>query len=186
MTNTNIYQEMCKVTEKELEKKEETSNPNAGIEEWWKNITKDLPKITSEKMQIDLGLDFSSLANSDSTLLEEKKIEVKEQLSEEIARFIVRGISVLIALVIANIIVWIVGSMVKSVGRVPVIREVNSLLGIAAGAVEGFLIIWILMYIGVCISNTTIGQGMIQDIYESQFLTYLYQHNLIMAFVATI
>ena len=118
--------------------------------------------------------------------IQDAKTQIREQVAIRIAEFILQGIAVLVAFILAEIIVAIVGGIVKSVGRVPVVKEVNSFLGIVAGAVEGLLVIWILMYVVACVCSTALGERIISDIDASAFLSYLYDHNLIMVFVSTI
>jgi hypothetical protein len=97
---------------------------------------------------------------------------------------VIQGIAVLLAFVIAEIAVLIVGILVKGLGRAPVIRQVNGLFGLLAGAVEGFLIVWILMFLAACLGSTSFGQTVIAEIYQNAFLVFLYEHNLITALVS--
>lgn len=103
----------------------------------------------------------------------------------KIADFMMQGIAVFIAFVIAQIIVLIVGYFVKGARKAPGLGQVNGFLGLVAGPAEGFLVVWIIMYAAACISTTTLGQGLLAGIDQSKFLTYLYDHNLVMAFLST-
>ena len=79
----------------------------------------------------------------------------------------------------------IVGYFVKGARKAPGLGQVNGFLGLVAGAAEGFLVVWIIMYAAACISTTTLGQGLLAGSDQSKFLTYLYDHNLVMAFLST-
>ena len=70
-----------------------------------------------------------------------------------------------------------------AVGDAPVISGINGLLGFLAGAVQGFLYVWILMYLVALTGATAFSQQIITYIYQNAFLVYLYQHNAVMAIV---
>lgn len=104
-------------------------------------------------------------------------------VAEEIADFILHGISFFIAMAIAMIALHLISRIFRIVSRIPVLRGVNRYLGMALGAVYGILIIWIAFYlIAICSSSET-GAALISYIYESEFLTYLYENNLIITLV---
>lgn len=95
--------------------------------------------------------------------------------------YVMRGIAILIAFIIAQLIVWIVGNMINTVAEAPVIRGVNGMLGLLTGLLKGLLYVWIFMYMVALTATVPFSAGIVTDIYENTFLTYLYQHNIILA-----
>lgn len=178
-SNTKVYDKVYEKTADHLERKALEEGEQHSLEEWWDTLTDGMPRNISDSLLVDVKTEVSNN-------VADAKMQILEQVAVRITDFILQGIAVLIAFVLAEIIVSIVGGIVKSVGKVPVIKEVNSFLGIIAGAVEGVLVIWILMYIVACICGTALGERIISDIDASTFLSYLYHHNLIMVFVSTI
>lgn len=184
--NTKAYDTIYEKTSEHLEKRVNETSASQGIENWWDSLTQGLPKQTINNIKTDLKLDFGDKEFLDTGLIDTKKQQVMDDLAVKISDFIIQGISVLIAFVIARILVGIVGGIVKAVGRIPVVNGVNGFFGMIAGAVEGFLVIWLLMYLVACASGTTVGQGIAMDISNSRFLSYLYNHNLLMSIISTL
>ena len=140
--------------------------------------------LQSLKTQSDLTVDQFGGATGILQLSDGTRT-LQQMLCHQIADFMMQGIATIVSLIIAQIIVLVVGFFVKGARRAPGIGHINGLLGLVAGAAEGFLVIWIIMYVAACVSTTTFGQGVILGVEQSTFLTYLYQHNLFMAFVST-
>ncbi|MCI8993807.1 MAG: CvpA family protein [Eubacterium sp.] len=104
---------------------------------------------------------------------------VYAQASAMIARAIVNGISFLIALIIGALIVAIIRKLLDLLTDLPGLKTVNRALGVVAGAVQGLIIVWVLLYIvGIVAGFDTTG-GMMAMINESKLLTWLYDNNLL-------
>ena len=91
------------------------------------------------------------------------------QVSVGMADFILNGISFFIAFAI--------------VSRIPIIRGINKYLGTVAGAIYGFVVVWIAFYVIALCSTSEVGGALISYIYESPFLTYIYENNLIVTLI---
>lgn len=104
---------------------------------------------------------------------------VYAQASAMIARAIVNGISFLVALIIGALIVAIIRKLLDLLTDLPGLKTVNRALGVVAGAVQGLIIVWVLLYIvGIVAGFDTTG-GMMAMINESKLLTWLYDNNLL-------
>ncbi len=108
---------------------------------------------------------------------------IYEQVSSEIADFILNGISSFIALALAMIILHFISRVLRVVSKIPVIRGINRYLGTAAGAIYGMMIVWIGFYLIAICSTSEIGTALTTYIYESPFLTYIYENNLVVTLV---
>ena len=184
--NTKVYDKVYEKTEQYIQQKEDNIAQESGLEEWWAYLTEGMPQNILEKLQTKMMFQTPSDDALELTTPDQTKQKIKDDLVRQVADFVIQGIAVIVTFVIAEIFVVIVTGLVKSIGKLPVIRGVNNFLGIIAGAVEGFIIIWIVMYIVAFTCSTTIGQGILADINASRFLTYLYNHNLVVAFIATL
>lgn len=183
--NTHIYDKVYEKTGEYIQKKVDSVEQNTGIAEWWDAVTRDIPKIAIKDLRAKVAFQIPENV-ADGAATDEMMEKFKEDLVLQISDFALQGIAVLMSFVIAEIFVAIARGLVESMGKLPVIREVNNFLGIIAGAVEGFIVIWILMYMTACACGTTIGQMFLANINASAFLTYLYQHNLIFAIISTL
>ena len=69
------------------------------------------------------------------------------------------------------------------VSRIPIIRGINKYLGTVAGAIYGFVVVWIAFYVIALCGTSEVGGALISYIYESPFLTYIYENNLIVTLI---
>lgn len=108
---------------------------------------------------------------------------ISQAISQKLLDFMIRGIAVLIAFIVAQLVVWFVGNIISAVGDAPIVSGINGFLGFAAGAVQGFLYVWILMYLVSLTSASGFSQQIIAYIHQNSFTEYLYQHNIILAII---
>lgn len=92
-----------------------------------------------------------------------------------------RSIAFVLVLLIAGIAFHILATVLDLVAKLPVIGEVNHLLGGAAGLLKGVLLVWLAFAFIAMGSATSVGTGLISFIYESEFLVWLYENNLVLS-----
>lgn len=114
-----------------------------------------------------------------SNQVSQVKNNIVTGVADTVASYIIRGVACLIAFVIAKIICWIVYAIIKYVQDIPVIHGVCSWIGMLLGAVKGFFITWLFMFIVSITAQTAFGQYFIPMIEKSAFLTFLYENNLL-------
>lgn len=108
---------------------------------------------------------------------------VYEQIAEEMAGFVMQGLAFVITVITARILLHIISQLLGIVSHIPVIKGINRTLGLFAGAVYGIFIIWIAFYIVALCGTSETGALIVSYIYESPFLTQLYENNLILILV---
>ena len=109
---------------------------------------------------------------------------IYEQAGDQMAGIIIAIVSFLIALIFACIIVWLIGKATDVVNKIPVIKGINRFLGFFAGGLEGFIIVWLFFMFVSIISGSRLGQDLIQNINNNDFLVFLYDHNAVLAIVS--
>lgn len=102
-----------------------------------------------------------------------------DEIAKGMAGFIVEGISFFIALIAAGVIGYFISQLLGIVSRIPIIRGVNKTLGIFAGGVYGLILVWIAFYLIALGSTSELGEMLIAYIYQSPFLQFLYENNLV-------
>ena len=105
------------------------------------------------------------------------------QVSVGMADFILNGISFFIAFAVGMIVLHFFSGILGIVSRIPIIRGINKYLGTVAGAIYGFVVVWIVFYVIALCGTSEVGGALISYIYESPFLTYIYENNLIVALI---
>lgn len=91
-----------------------------------------------------------------------------------------RVIAFVLVLLIALISFHLLSVILKVVEKLPLIGGINRTLGLFAGLVKGFLIIWLAFAIIAMAGTTEIGVALISYIYESPLLVWIYENNLIL------
>ncbi len=100
-------------------------------------------------------------------------------IAQELAKAAIKGISTILCVILGIILIIILDKLIKAIGLVPGVRDVNRLLGVIAGLMEGMLVIWLIMYIADCFSASVMGRFVIDNSENNQILYFIYQNNII-------
>ena len=103
-----------------------------------------------------------------------------DTVGDKAADWILAGIAFFLALILALIIVHIIGKALDIANRIPIVKGINRTLGIFAGLMQGFIIIWLAFLFLALIAGTSIGEICINYVNENIFLKYLYYHNALL------
>lgn len=103
-----------------------------------------------------------------------------EAVGSKAADVILSGIAFFITLILALILVNIIGKALDIVNKIPIIKGINRTLGIFAGVLQGFIIIWLIFMFLAMISGTSYGKICIDYIDSNPFLEYLYYNNVLL------
>lgn len=108
---------------------------------------------------------------------------VYRELAKGMADFILQGIAFFIALSVGALAAILISGFIGIISKIPVISGINRICGLFAGMVNGILLVWVAFYIIALFGASEKGAALISYIYESRFLTYLYEHNPILAVI---
>lgn len=111
--------------------------------------------------------------------LEEYNIYGKAAVS--MAELMIKGISFVLAVILGSILSAIIVKLIGFISSLPLIGFADSLLGLAAGAVNGLLVVWFVFYLIATWSTTEFGATVLSYIYANEFLITLYEKNIILA-----
>lgn len=109
-----------------------------------------------------------------------EKTGTYEMLADSLSHFIVNGIAFFAALVLASIALFILARVLNVIAMLPLIRNVNHLLGVLAGFVQGMVLLWLFLYLVAICCTSSFGIKMLDYINQSELLSYLYNHNLVL------
>ena len=137
---------------------------------------------------------FAAIADKvPEELLENLKIQATELTDELIdshglynktaiamAELFIQGISAFVAIVLGVIISIMFSAVLGFIAHLPIIGFANRILGLAAGAVNGLLVVWIVFYLVAVLCATEVGSTIITQIYENEMLLYLYENNIVL------
>lgn len=97
------------------------------------------------------------------------------------ADLVIQGIAAIVAMIGGIVVSMLISAVLGVVTRLPLIGSANKILGLAAGAVNGLLIVWFAFYLVAVLCTTKFGSAIIAHIYASGFLTFLYENNMILS-----
>lgn len=109
-----------------------------------------------------------------------EKTGVYQEMAADMADFITYGISFFAALIFCVIIVHFLKGVLDVVSKIPVLKGVNRILGLIAGGLQGLIAAWLFFYLLTIFQTTGIGQICLPMIYQSEFLTTLYENNMLL------
>lgn len=113
-----------------------------------------------------------------------KKLGVSS-FSEYISNFVagagISALSYIIVFLVIYIALRVVFTVLNIVALLPFLKGVNKLAGAALGAVQAVVYVWVFFAIATAAMSTSWGMAVLILIGKSQFLTFLYHYNFIMA-----
>lgn len=130
--------------------------------------------------------------NVKELLLENNNYEVYDLLEvggfyDYVGAYVTKMIINALSYLITFITVWAVMKMILTalniIASLPVLRGINKLAGGVLGAAEGVVIVWVIFLAATVFCSGSLGQQIFAMIQESDLLTYLYTHNILMEVV---
>lgn len=127
------------------------------------------------------------------SLMENNTVEVyasmqvedfEEYVCRQITNVIINSIAFVVVLVVAVVVLWFVCNALNILAKLPLLRQLNTTAGLAAGLAEGVLLVWILFAVLTMFVGSEFGQDAMEMIAENQFLDFLYKNNLVSKFIA--
>lgn len=100
-------------------------------------------------------------------------------IASELTEAAIKGISTIICVISGILIIFLLDKLIKAIGFVPGVRDINRFMGILAGFLEGILLIWLIMFIADCFPTSTYGRFIIENTENDQMLYFIYQNNII-------
>lgn len=180
--NTDIYNKVVAYCEEAIREKAEQE-----IEE----SDGDMPALTenelfaaiAEKLPEDLLQNIKEQAEELTGDLMEN-YGLYEKTAVTMADLVLKGISTLAAMLAGAILSAFISVILGFIAKLPLIGFANRILGLAAGAANGLLIVWLAFYLVAVLCTTQLGGEVITHINANEFLTYLYENNPILSILA--
>ena len=90
----------------------------------------------------------------------------------------------MITLVLAIIALALLCKTLDLLAKLPVLRQINTVAGLAAGIAEGLLLVWVLFAILTMFAGSEFGKDALAMIGENPLLDFLYKNNLVSKYIA--
>lgn len=108
----------------------------------------------------------------------------EEYVCRQITNVIINAIAFVITLILAIIALAILCNALNLLAKLPLLKQINATAGLAAGVVEGLLVVWILFVILTVFAGTEFGSEAMGMIAENPLLDFLYKNNMVSKFIA--
>lgn len=103
----------------------------------------------------------------------------EEYIADSMAKLIINFISFLILYCAFRILLNVLISVFDLLRKLPVIHEMDNLLGLTLGVIEGILFIWILCLVLMACAGTSTGREIYAIVKNNDFLRFFYENNLL-------
>ena len=124
-------------------------------------------------------MDKAAEAGSDAVHQALADSGVYQAMAQKITHFIISLIACIVTYVVVYLVLHIILNVLDLVVKLPVLKGINRFMGMLAGGVKGFLIVWVAFYLIHIMAATEWGTRLVTYIRENEFLAFLYQHNLL-------
>ncbi|MCI9378716.1 MAG: CvpA family protein [Eubacterium sp.] len=104
---------------------------------------------------------------------------IYEGIAAKAAGYLLKGVSFLAVMLVIGILMSLLWHILDVASHLPVIEGANKMLGAAAGALKGFMIVWGIFSVVRLCSGTQIGEMALGWIEESVLLKNLYEYNFL-------
>lgn len=111
---------------------------------------------------------------------------VNQAVAEQVAHLAVDAMAYVAAFLVCVILLHFVAKALDVVSRIPILRGMNSMLGLVAGLSQGLVIVWIFFWVVDSVYPYLFGAPCMDMILSNWFLHVLYQHNLLTKVIAGI
>lgn len=151
-----------------------------------------LPEKTEERRIIE-GLELPEQLKT--LLIENNNGEVYKMMGVELFRdyvggyladIIVRCITFAVLFVMVFVLLRVLVIWLDLIAKLPILSGLNQMAGAVLGGTEALIFLWVACLIFTALSGTGAGASVMRQIHESQWLSWIYNHNVLSYLVFSI
>ncbi len=144
-------------------------------------LTKDAQDEAIKQLQLPKVIE-EQLLKSDKDILKEgiKASRLNENIARALTNMIMQVICFAITFLIFKVGVRVLMQTLGILSRLPVIKDVNRMLGGALGFAEGMIIVWILCIVVTALGGIPMGQDILSTIKGNALLSFIYNSNILL------
>lgn len=107
----------------------------------------------------------------------------EDYVCRQITNVIINAIAFMITLILAVIALVFLCNTLNLLAKLPLLRQINAIAGLAAGVAEGVLLVWVLFVILTMFAGSEFGRDALGMITENPLLEFLYENNMVSKFI---
>ncbi|MBE5960234.1 MAG: CvpA family protein [Lachnospiraceae bacterium] len=155
------------------------------LEDLGNKITDQISFVDS--LPIPASMKTSIIENNNSDTYAQMAVDnFTAYITHAVANIILNAIAFIVTFLVIIIVLNIVCSVLNIISKLPILNQINKTAGMLVGIAQGLIIIWVLGILVTVFSGSTMGQEIFKMINENEFLSFLYDNNLILRFIANV
>ncbi len=141
--------------------------------------------LTIESYDLPDILKTSLIKNNTAQMYQSLMVTIFEDyIAGYLAKLIINAISFIGMFLMLTIFLWFVLFSADIIARIPIIKGLNKILGAAAGFVKALIIVWVFFFVVIIFFGNEIGNTMMTEVKDSQFLSFLFNCNILLRFIS--
>lgn len=149
------------------------------------NAIPDNQILTVNSYDLPDVLKSNLLINNTKEMYEKLFVNIfEEYVSAYLAKTAINAMSFVILFVLLFVAFKILLHVVDLISKIPVIKGLNKMAGAIIGLMEALVIVWVFFFIAVIFIGDNSGSVLFKMITDSKFLSYLFNSNILMKFIA--
>ncbi len=167
VNRTDVYEKLSEKCTQAVEKK-------------YQSHTKEEDPENEDEVLEGANISLPFAVKATMNVLNQGKASVEglyEKAGRTVAMWILCALSFVLTLIIVRIIISLIEGALDLVTKLPVVHGTNQILGVAAGLLQGLLVIWIgcIILTVFCTSDTF--DIIYKEIASNKYLQFVYEHN---------
>lgn len=138
----------------------------------------ELPESIKKTLKASLTENLKEKEAQVSGRLEEWLDVLERYICERLTEVILNAIGFFVTFLAASIGLAVLCFVLNIISRLPVLHQINTFAGVAFGALEGLMLLWIVFIVITMLASTEFGQESMKLISENRLLSFLYDSNL--------
>ena len=139
----------------------------------------ELPDSIKEAIKTSLEETMEEKKSEAADFVGDKLDKLEIYICERLTTVILNALGFFITFLLAAAGLAILCFVLDLLSKLPVLHQINTLFGVAMGALEGLVILWIVFIIITMLGSTEFGQTCMAMISESKILSFLYDTNVL-------
>jgi uncharacterized membrane protein required for colicin V production len=139
---------------------------------------------TIEGLKLPQSIKDSLIENNNSDIYKQLSVRgFKAYVRSYLTGIIINALAFSVTFVVSLALIWVISMALGILSMLPILHQVNKLSGLAAGLVQGLVVVWIVFIILTVLQSTQLGQKAMEMIGKDQILSLIYDNNILLGFV---
>ena len=139
----------------------------------------ELPDSIKDTIKDSLTDTMEEKEEEAASFVGDKLNALEKYICELLTNIILNALGFFLTFIIAAVGMAVLCFVLDLLSKLPVLHQINAVAGVAIGALEGLVILWIVFIVITMLGSTAFGQTCMAMISESKILSFLYDSNIL-------